>query len=83
MWFLQYWGRILIFSVDAQFRIKKNYVNVKQLSIKVTKIENKINIADQDEQEGQPGLNKEHMHQHVEEVHHIQTVYMTSSNGKK
>jgi len=49
----------------------------------MTKIENKINIADQDEQEGQLGLNKEHMHQHVEEVHHIQTVYMTSSNAKK
>jgi hypothetical protein len=49
----------------------------------VTRIESKINIADQDERERQLGLNKEHMHQHVGEVHHIQTVYMTSSNEKK
>jgi hypothetical protein len=67
----------------CSFYNKKNYVNVKQLSIKITEIKNKINIADQDEWEGQLGLNKEHMHQHVKEVHHIQTMYMTSSNDKK
>jgi len=49
----------------------------------VTEIESKINTTNQDEWEGQLSLNKEHMHQHVGEVHHIQTMYMTSSNDKK